>query len=78
MKFAALFGLVAMIPATLYAGQAAAMLTVPICTGDGQVHSITIPMTPSAPGKEQSPCCAKGCHSGNSRKRILQEIDPSQ
>lgn len=72
-----LFGLIAMLPAAV----GAAPLTGPdsqtilLCTGDGLNHSITIPFGPKAPGKDQGPCCAKGCHSGQSRKRIVRSND---
>jgi hypothetical protein len=43
---------------------------VPVCTGDGQVHMMTVPVGgDSAPGQGTGTCCVKGCHSGSSRKR---------
>ena len=69
----ALFGLVAMVPAAVGATpfSAPSSQTVLLCIGDGLNHSITIPFSPNVPGKDQGPCCAKGCHSGQSRKRIV-------
>lgn len=84
MKRATLFGLLAIIPAALNTTPAAAAggsLTVPLCTGDGQVLMVTVPLErPGIPGGDTSGCCAKGCHSGSSRKRGAGSchFDPSQ
>lgn len=65
------FGIVALIPAMLnltIAGSGGTM-TVQICTGDGSVHTVEVPLDDGSGGSEQGLCCAKGCHSGNNRKR---------
>ena len=67
------FGIVALIPAMLnltIAGSGGTM-TVQICTGDGRVHKVEVPLGDGSGGSEQGLCCAKGCHSGNNRKRVL-------
>ncbi len=82
MRPVSLFGLLAMLPAALGTAPAAASLQMPICTGDGQVHVITVAVSPGKPagpagpaspadpaGKDQNGCCAKGCHAGSSRKK---------
>ena len=66
------FGLMALVPAALSvaAPAAGASILVPVCTGDGQVHMMTVPVGgEQAPGQGSGACCAKGCHSGSSRKR---------
>jgi hypothetical protein len=76
------FALAALLPAALNLSVPApgAALTVPFCTGDGLVHMVQVPVKGrQAPGKEPSGlCCAKGCHSGSSRKRQSKEFEPSQ
>lgn len=68
-----IFGLVALIPATLAPESAAAsqVLQISICTGTGsgpaRTVDIPVPRTPEKNGN--SPCCAKACHSAGSRKR---------
>lgn len=71
MRFAALFGLVALFPAAVNAASVPVSgVLVPLCTGDGQVHMVRVPMrSPGAPGGKDTPCCNKGCHAGSSRKR---------
>lgn len=71
-----LFGLVAMVPATLNAAPVAGgTIDVPICTGDGLVHMVRVPVGQSeGQGQGQSGCCVKGCHAGGSRKRLLRKI----
>lgn len=72
MKRIALFGLIAMIPAALGTSPASAAgsLAVPLCTGDGQVLMVNVPIRSSdVPGGQTSGCCAKGCHASSSRKR---------
>ncbi len=69
---AAQFGLIGLIPAMLNltvatSGQA---IAVQICTGDGQVHAVQMPIGGPAEDGDQGLCCAKGCHNGNSRKRL--------
>lgn len=40
---------------------------VALCAGG----SVSIPLDGSpAPGERNAPCCAKGCHAGQSRKRL--------
>lgn len=85
MNRATLFGLLALIPAALNTTPASAqggMITVPICTGDGQVHLVTMPLgrsgAPAIPGSGDSGCCVKGCHGGSSRKRSSCHFDQSQ
>ena len=66
------FGLMALVPAAMNVSAAAAgaSILVPVCTGDGQVHMMNVPVDGNqGPGSANSPCCAKGCHSGSSRKR---------
>lgn len=65
------FGLVALIPAMLNltvvsAGQT---IAVRICTGDGLVHTVQMPIGDAGGSGGKVLCCAKGCHSGSSRKR---------
>lgn len=63
------FALVALVPAMLLnpvATQARAM-QVPLCGGG----VLTVPLGgQSVPGSGDAPCCAKGCHTGSSRKRL--------
>ena len=76
LRVVSLFGLVAMIPATLNAAPAAgATMAVPVCTGDGLVHVVRVPVgQPDGPGQGQTGCCVKGCHAGGSRKRLSRKI----
>jgi len=66
-----MFALVALVPAAVSAAAPSrrGVLTVLICTGDGSVRQASIPAGPEAPGSGGTPCCAKGCHTGGSRKR---------
>lgn len=65
MRRAALFGLLALVPAAVNAS-APGGLTLTALSCLGGTHTITVPMSPDAP-KDQGPtCCAKGCHT---RKR---------
>lgn len=63
-----LLALVALVPAMtgpIAAQQGAAIVA--LCGGG----SISIPLGGApAPGDGNAPCCAKGCHSGQSRKRL--------
>lgn len=71
---AARFGIVALIPAMLnltIAAGSGGMMTVQICTGDGRVHTVEVPLGDGSGGSDQGLCCAKGCHSGNNRKRAV-------
>ena len=68
-----LFALFAIAPAALHAAPVMAgdNLLVPICTGDGQVHTVQVPVGGgSGDGDSQGLCCAKGCHTGGGRKRV--------
>lgn len=80
MRRRALFGLVALVPAALNvaAPAAAGGLMMPLCTGDGQVRMVEVPGQPKAPQGGENGCCAKGCHSGSSRKRMQKDFEPSQ
>lgn len=71
MKLLASLCLLAMTPAALNVAPAQAQsLTMPLCSGDGVVRTVTVPVGPSQlPGHEPPGCCVKGCHSGSSRKR---------
>ncbi|MCK9543418.1 MAG: hypothetical protein M0R03_15465 [Novosphingobium sp.] len=64
-------GIVAMLPAALNLGATAQArtLVMPVCTGDGTVHMMRIPLDPADPASGQTGCCVKGCHAGSSRKR---------
>jgi hypothetical protein len=66
------FGIVALIPAmlNLTIASSGGMMTVQICTGDGQVHSVQVPLGDNGDGSTQGLCCAKGCHNGSNRKRV--------
>lgn len=67
----ALFGTLALVPAMtgpLPATGNPAGLVLPLC---GEGASATVPVeTPPLPGTGQTPCCAKGCQTGQKRKRI--------
>ena len=65
MKRAALFGLLALVPAAVNAS-APGGLTLTALTCAGAVHTITVPAGPNAPQDQSPTCCAKGCHT---RKR---------
>jgi hypothetical protein len=72
-RWVALFGMIALSPAAVGAAPHAAdgrTVTVPLCSGDGIVRSMTMPLGHGdVPGAEQPGCCAKGCHNGGARKR---------
>lgn len=66
------FGIVALIPAmlNLTVVTGGETIAVQICTGDGQVHTVQVPVGGgSGDGSSQALCCAKGCHTGGGRKR---------
>lgn len=71
MKPAALFGLMALLPAAI--GPAApaqgGTVTALLCAEDGIARTVSIPLDPARPGPDESRGCCKGCHGGNSRKR---------
>ena len=69
---ATLFALATLLPAALNTSPASAAgrLLVPLCTGDGVVRQVSLPLGPARlPGGDMPGCCAKGCHAGSSRKR---------
>lgn len=74
------FSLLALVPAMLNLTVATSgeTIAVQICTGDGQAHTVQVPVGGSREGGEQGLCCAKGCHNGNSRKRTPAKIEPAQ
>ncbi len=76
------FALTALLPAALNmsAPVSAGSIAVPICTGDGLVHTVQVPIDggQQLPGKDPGNCCAKGCHSGSSRKRGGRNFAPAQ
>lgn len=71
------FGIVALIPAmfNLTVVTGGNTISMQICTGDGQVHTVQVPVGGSGSGGQDGKglCCAKGCHAGNSRKRTTQK-----
>lgn len=76
MKPIGLFGLLAMVPAAINpaqaAGPASRLMTALVCKGDGTAGTVSIPTGNGRPSPEgNQPCCSKGCHGGNSRKRFL-------
>lgn len=71
---AAKFGIVSLIPAMLNLTVVTGgnTIAVQICTGDGQVHTVQVPVGGgSGDGGTQGLCCAKGCHTGGGRKRLI-------
>lgn len=64
------FALAALVPAMTgpVAAETGGEMTIRLCNG-GMV-SIPLDDAPSAPGESNTPCCAKGCHSGQSRKKL--------
>jgi hypothetical protein len=76
-----LFGLASLLPAALNTspGSHHEALLVRLCTGAASVQTMRLPVGPaSLPGSDAPGCCAKGCHSGASRRRGHRRIDPSQ
>ncbi|NBC37473.1 hypothetical protein GTZ99_13035 [Novosphingobium sp. FSY-8] len=83
MRGISLFGLLAMMPAAFNVAPAAARgaLTVALCTGDGVARTVQVPSgAQDIPGARVPGCCAKGCHTGQSRKRNRRsrDVDPAQ
>ena len=80
MKSRALLGIIALVPAALNIAPAAHGMTVALCTGDGAVRTITLPLPGDGtlPGKEQPGCCAKACHTGSRKKSQNRIIDTRQ
>ncbi len=76
MALRSLLGLAALIPAAFAPAPArSASMTMLICTGNGAVRSIELPL----PGKsDPAPCCAKACHSGGNRKKVQRQFDAPQ
>ncbi|WP_067738438.1 hypothetical protein [Novosphingobium naphthalenivorans] len=65
----AVLGTLALLPAMIGPLEAEARgIIAPLCGGG----VVTIPAAPTdgPPGPPQGPCCAKGCHTGSSRKRL--------
>jgi len=80
-RFEIMVGLVSLLPAAVNAssGQGHQSLLVQLCTGDGQIRTMQLPVGKGGlPGKDPANCCAKGCHSGASRKRNQRKLDSSQ
>jgi hypothetical protein len=68
MKALAHFALVALLPAALGAAPVSTrIIAMPLCTGDGQVRSVEVPL--EQPGQSPEPCRDKACHGGNPRKK---------
>lgn len=70
------FALVAMFPAALNATvpTSAMTMTLLLCNGSGPAGSVTVPIKPAAPFKgDTQTCCAKGCHGGSSRKKLVRK-----
>ncbi len=76
------FALSALLPAALNVSAPAAgtSLLVPVCSGDGLTRMVQVPVQgqQQLPGGDRGSCCAKGCHSGSSRKRSLRNFAPAQ
>lgn len=71
MRVRAMLAILALLPAALsgVSASAASMRAVPICSGEGAVSTILIPVSaPALPGRDTSACCVKGCHAAGSRK----------
>jgi len=80
-RFELLVGLVSLLPAAVnaQAPHGARALLASLCTGDGVVRTLQLPLgSTGIPGGDQPGCCAKGCHSGQSRKRSSRKVDSSQ
>ena len=67
------FGILALVPAMLNLTVVTGgdMIAVQICTGDGQVHTVQVPIGGGSGEGTKGLCCAKGCHTGGGRKRLL-------
>ncbi len=80
-RAAALFAVLAILPAALHAAPAFAAenLLVPICSGDGKIRLVAIPKGGTIPGKGTEQDCIKGCHAGSTRKRTAApNFEPAQ
>lgn len=69
------FALVAMIPASLNATvPTSATMTLLLCTGAGPGGTVTVPVNQNTPfQRDTQTCCAKGCHAGSSRKKLVRK-----
>jgi len=70
------FALLAILPVALTVSPPAATtsLRIALCNGDGVIRSLVIPLPQKAPTRgNDDPCCAKACHSGGSRKKVVRE-----
>jgi hypothetical protein len=68
MRVASAFALLALLPAALSAAPPSLTIAAPSCAGGST--TITVPIRSDAPIRNgDQPCCAKGCHTGSSRKR---------
>lgn len=77
MKALALFALTALLPAALGAAPPRERsLALPICSADGAVRNIELPL--DSPASEQAPCQTKGCHGGASRRSLTKVFEPAQ
>lgn len=75
-RLLATFALVAMIPASLNATVpvSGGTMTLLLCTGAGPGGTVTVPVKPAAPfQRDTQSCCAKGCHGGSSRKKLVRK-----
>lgn len=69
MRIAQVLALFALLPAALNAAPRSLTITAVSCAGGSAL--ITVPLKPGAPNRDgDQPCCAKGCHTGSSRKRF--------
>ena len=64
MRMRALFGLAAILPAALGLAAPARAVTTVLCSG--RTVELPVPLRDPQP---DTPCCAKACHTGQSRKR---------
>ena len=64
------FALIALFPAALgTAPVGARAMAMPLCTGNGQVRLVEVPL--EQPGKAPEQCRDKACHGGIQRKQVL-------
>lgn len=70
-----LLGLFALAPMMLSipAQAQARVLHLPICGKNLAVRDLPLPLDEGKPSQGDDQCCPKGCHAGNSRKRISGE-----
>jgi hypothetical protein len=72
MRALAGLALIALAPAALNAAPAGAAMTLPVCSGDGVVRIVELPL--DDPATPPEPGCVKGCHGGSSRKKAARQI----